>query len=991
MSLLNKRIGTLLLLALFVTSSFMAVSPISETIESEYLAQNNDFGSTLAGSVVNLSIPYVDDYYGITDGIIDPTEYAYTYTDSVTGVNFYAEHDGTTMYVGLEAITSGWIGFAWQNYTDTFRSAGLNNSDVIVGYSPGSLLGDYWRVLPTDFVTVHYILSLRNGTAIQEADYPDDTSVEPIGNVPALQVYKDAIIGMRIGETRHFTIPADQAYTQPDHTLYGQDLIYDIELTRISRAAEERFDNPADQSQIVYSDEYGTNTFQHLPDANQSRILHADGSDNGMYTQLEFAILLNSTDTDDIPLLISSDIQYPFIFMFGTGEELNGLPVKHTYWAEPALVNVEPNAPPTLVIENPQDDAVLDWVVNLQLNATDDWVTDASYRIDQEDWNFLEFDLNSGFWEAPVDLSPFDDGAHVITFNATDISNATAVASVNVVIDRPYAPLLGMKVDVARLIIPTANFGSRVDDTYTVVNNGSAPISSIDVYLPDEYASNFLSMSAADLDNNEVHLNRLEDNGGMLHWRLHFDEPIGFQEQYSFKTTMQMTSLFWLSNPHDWEYKLNFLKYPYLPYIIRDAEFALGFEQGGSMVPGEQIPDSTDKNLAPFTMVDFTVDLFLTNVHVVADRTTKVTVNAWGWLSYRETVTIINTGANALHATDFNIPAYSTSITIFDEVGVLAYSQNNILHREFNETSTITINLDADRFGNGLESGFSYTFTIYYVIQTSSYQEVVENGNQLDIPMADLSDVLVREHIIDVILTSSVSLIEATDGYRMFYGIFDTTLRYTSYNTTWENPISLEIVYTTTLGAVARPVIFSLMFGFIGLIYVVLRKVELPEEVTGPREDDDIIDSQPKQVGAPAELLREFANLYSKKTALNMDIEKLEAARRRGKVKKREYMIRERDMKQQVEEIDDKLPSLRADMISYGARYRDLVGQLELQDERIEGAKAGLRQLLLRKKKQRISRVAFEKSRQDYLKTIQKATSASDRILLSLQEEAGDI
>ena len=969
----------------------MAVSPISETIESEYLAQNKDFGSNLAESVVNLSIPYVDDYYGITDGIIDPTEYAYTYTDPVTGVNFYAEHNGTVMYVGLEARTSGWIGFAWQNYTDSFTSSGLNNSDVTVGYSPGALLGEYWRVLPTDAVTVHYILSLRNGTEIQEADYPDDASVEPIGNVPALPVYKDAIIGMRLGETRHFTIPADQAYTQPGHALYGEDLIYDVELTRISRNAVERFDNPADQSQIVYSDEYGTNTFQHLPDANQSRILQADGTDNGTYTQLEFAILLNSTDTDDIPLLTSTDIQYPFIFMFGTSEELNGLPVQHTYWAEPALTNIEPNAPPTLVIENPQDDAVLDWVVTLQLNATDDWVTNASYRIGQEDWNSLEFVLDTGFWEATIDLTTFAEGAHVITFNATDISNATSVDSVNVVIDRPYAPLLGMKVDVERLFIPTANFGSRIDDTYTIVNNGSAPISSIDVYLPNDYASNFLSMSAIDLDDNEVFLNRLEDSDGMFHWRLHFDEPIGFQEQYSFETTMQMTSLFWLSNPHDWEYELSFIKYPYLPYIIRDAEFKLGFEQGGSMVPGEQIPDSTDHNLAPFTLTNFTVDLFLTNVHVVADRTTTVTVNAWGWLSYRETVTIINTGANALHSTDFNIPAYSTSITIFDEVGVLAQSQNNILHREFNESSTITINLDADRFGKGLESGFSYTFTIDYVIQTSSYQEVIANGNRLDIPMADLSDILVREHIIDVVLTSSVSLTEATDDYRMIYGIFDTTLRYTAYNTTWENPIALEIVYTTTLGAVARPAIFSLMFGFIGLIYVVLRKVELPEEVMGPREDDDVIDSQPKQVGAPAELLREFANLYSKKTALNMDIEKLEAARRRGKVKKREYMIRERDMKQQVEEIDDKLPSLRADMISYGSKYRDLVGQLELQDERIEGAKAGLRQLLLRKKKQRISRVAFEKSRQDYLKTIQKATSASDRILLSLQEEAGDI
>jgi hypothetical protein len=157
------------------------------------------------------------------------------------------------------------------------------------------------------------------------------------------------------------------------------------------------------------------------------------------------------------------------------------------------------------------------------------------------------------------------------------------------------------------------------------------------------------------------------------------------------------------------------------------------------------------------------------------------------------------------------------------------------------------------------------------------------------------------------------------------------------------------------------------------------------------RVDHDTDTSQPRQIGAPPELLMDFANLYSRKTALNMDLEKLEASRRRGKVKKREYMMREQDLKKQIEEIDSKLPKVKEDLIRYGPRYRDFVSHLELEDEKIEGAKAGLRQLLLRKKKQRISRVAFEKSRQDYLKTIQKATSATDRILLSIQEEAGEI
>jgi chromosome segregation ATPase len=102
-------------------------------------------------------------------------------------------------------------------------------------------------------------------------------------------------------------------------------------------------------------------------------------------------------------------------------------------------------------------------------------------------------------------------------------------------------------------------------------------------------------------------------------------------------------------------------------------------------------------------------------------------------------------------------------------------------------------------------------------------------------------------------------------------------------------------------------------------------------------------------------------------------------------------MIRERDLKSQIQEIDSQLPSLKSELMQHGSRYRDLISQLELQDEKIEGAKAGLKQLLIRKKKQRISRAAFEKSRQDYLKTIKRATTATDRIIMTFQEEAGEI
>jgi len=969
----------------------MALNPISDTMESEYLAHSIEDRSFLAETMTNVSIPYVDNHYGSSDGIIDPTEYAYNYTDPVTGVNAYFEHNGTLLYVGLEARTSGWIGFAWQNYSSGFSSAGLNNSDVIVGYVPGETLANMWRVEGTDGVTVHYKLFLRNGSMIQESDYPDITSTEPVQDLSALTMYREMIIGMRIGEIRYFVIPAEEAYNQKGHELYSQDLIYEIELTRIYRGGVERVTNPAGSSDIVYSDEYGTSTFQHLPNQNQSRIIQASGSDNGTFTQIEYTILLNSTDAQDITFIENSDEKYPFVFMFGYTEELNGLPVQHTYWTEPALIEFIPNAPPTLIVVSPEADSTLEWVTDLVLNVTDDFVRQAFYRIDDEPWITLEYNFLTDFWEGSLDLSSYEEGSHVFTFNATDLSNSTGVTSVNFEIERPFLSLLGMRIDVVRNFIITASYGSRVEDSYTITNNGSAPISAIDLYLTEKYEIHFLSMKAVDNSQNTIRIVRYENVDGMMHWKLHFPVAIGFQESYSFRATMYMHTLFWLSDPSEFEYQLRFLKYPLLPYVLGNAQFILSFEGGGQLIPNEEAPDSKVANLAPFDETEFQSGLRLYTENILIERSTIAVVDAWGWISYEETITLENTGGSGVSSLIFQIPAYAKNIQIYDEVGILALSQRTTTGN-YNETNDITIHLASDRFGiNGFAPTYKYTFKITFVVQASAYQTGVEGGNQLDIPMGLLGNNLVLFHSIKVVFPVSVSVSSITGDNRILYGIFDTTYQYVLYNQTQQNPALITVVYQATIGAAARPMIFALIVGLIAAIYVSYRKVELPEEILGPRVDDYEDISQSRQVGAPSELLRDFAHLYSRKTALNMDLEKLEASRRRGKVKKREYMIREADLKKQIEEIDSKLPTVKEDMTRYGPRYRDIVSQLELQNEKIEGAKAGLRQLLLRKKKQRISRVAFEKSRQDYLKTIQKATSATDRILLSIQEDAEEL
>ncbi|MFW9920221.1 MAG: FKBP-type peptidyl-prolyl cis-trans isomerase [Candidatus Thorarchaeota archaeon] len=986
MGLLKQRLATFLLLALLVTNSAMLLTPVDDTWDQATVVSYLMQPAEVSESLLNLTIPFVDDHYGNADGIIDPTEYAASYTDPNTGITVYLEHNSTVLFVGLEATTSGWIALGWKNSTYDFRTDGLNNSDLIFGYAPGTPHEDYDRVTASDVVTVHYILSLRNGTIIEEGNIPNDESTTPISEESLLQGYKDAIIGMRIGEVKHFIIPANEAYNQPSNPMYGEDLEYVITVSRINND----FLNPSVASDIVYSDEYGISTFQHLPDTNQSRILAADGSDNGAKTQLEYYILMNSTDPHDIPLLDNASISYPFFMMFGNNEDITTLPVQHSEWASPPVATILPNEGPDIIIESPEANATLGYVVDISLNITDSesWVRRAHYRLDDENWIELFYDFKTTLWDVSVDLTGYEEGLHTIWVNATDPSNCTTIESIDINVDRPYLPLLGMKLDVERTFSTKLFHTTEVRDVYTIRNNGSAPINAIEIFLPVEYGSRLLDMSAVDSDGNTLKLTRLENYQELYHWRVYTYQAVDYNQVYEFTITSYYHSLHTISDYSQNFYEVEFLKLPLVPYVLSSGQLILAFRSGDTIISSS--PEGSWFNLLPMQRNTFTYEMKSFTPLIVADRQTVITIDPWGYMRYHETISMRNIGPTRENIFLFTLPEYVTAVKIYDEVGVLANSQPG---GEWNLNSTVDlqINLQQDRFGeNGFFPDYSYTFYMDYTVQVSGHSITNATGEVLTLPMGTFADCLIQTHTVDVVLSPTFSIHSVSGEYRLLYGVFDTTLQYTVHNTTVHNPPRIVLVYSISLGSALRPIAFAMIVALIGSVFVVYRRLSFIEDSSSSYDDRGGL-SETRQAGAPVELLSDFAKTYSKKIALNLEMEKLDSDRRRGKVTKKEYMLRDRDIKNQIQEVENALPSLKETLVQYGVKYRDLISQLELQDEKIEGAKAGLRQLLLRKKKQKISRAAFEKSRQDYLKTIKKATTATDRILLTFQEEAGEI
>jgi len=135
------------------------------------------------------------------------------------------------------------------------------------------------------------------------------------------------------------------------------------------------------------------------------------------------------------------------------------------------------------------------------------------------------------------------------------------------------------------------------------------------------------------------------------------------------------------------------------------------------------------------------------------------------------------------------------------------------------------------------------------------------------------------------------------------------------------------------------------------------------------------------------EELRNYVRTYEEKRKIQRERESLEVQARKGKVPRRLFRVRSRTLESRLSVLSRDLSMLREKIRAAGARYTDMMRQIEVAETELQGVEADLLRTEARYRRGEISAAAYHKLLEDSYKRKDRAKTSIDGVLLRLKEE----
>ncbi len=524
----------------------------------------------------------------------------------------------------------------------------------------------------------------------------------------------------------------------------------------------------------------------------------------------------------------------------------------------------------------------------------------------------------------------------------------------------------------------------RIIDQFSVYNNGTTLVSSLDYGFAQMYRKNVYYMSAADSTGKRLSLNTDVNKTSQFFWiRAQFPEPLAFNKTFNFTVTTMVAGLI---RGVAAGFEFNFTA---APVLAQDAKFAnvtflavpasnfrlptntsyiIGTVNNLPALTQEYRPWKAYSNetfYAPYA----TVNQFILDIRQV-DR--DVIIDSNGGLSVKESYWLFNPSITISSLT-VTLPEGATNVMAYDRLGAMWGAP-----QDPSPPYQVTI---SPRYSLGIRANESFRFTVTYDLPQSKYLKQLSWWGSYNLTFTLLNnkdDFLYDNATVRIIAPDGVTIsnlkTEPQSPLSYPIGVDEKDRTFKLQGVTNQDNLTTGLTFTYPpfwAGLDLIPWAVGLEIAI--LAFAIGIKVRRGPEVAVP---------------VPVEKLREFVSLYDERLTLSRDLVAMEEEVSRGGLLKHEFRRRRKAVELRLDELNKSLMGVKVELRAIGPRYDELIRRIDRAEAEIEASRASMNQVRSQYRAGKTTRETYDTLVNDIAKRIDRAEETVETILITLREEA---
>jgi hypothetical protein len=539
-------------------------------------------------------------------------------------------------------------------------------------------------------------------------------------------------------------------------------------------------------------------------------------------------------------------------------------------------------------------------------------------------------------------------------------------------------------IDVVRNVTAGQYGVGHISDKFTLLNNGTTPVSFLDIAIPRTLLSNFTYADAKDSLGNQLTLEGDVNKTSQFYWmRVHFAQDLGSNKNYTFTVSSTIGEIV---NSESYGYLINMTAAPILTQDARTANVTFYAPQGSAfrLPPNSTYVQTTvggfpglsrlykpwrAYSIDMFTAIYTAINQYLLNLNSVERQ---IVIGNDGTVGVKDTYHFHNP-SNAGTSLTITLPDGAYNVMSYDEVGALWVSPQN-------PSAPYQVQLQP-RGGTQINPNENFTVTLTYNVPQSKYVSQLNWWGSYNLTFALLDnkdDFLYKEATVTIVTPDGISFtnfkLPPQSPMSKPIQVSQDDRNFKLQDVTSQVPLNFGLTFSFVPFWSAFPVlpwVAGLEVAILAFALVV--RIRRPAELAVP---------------IPVEKLREFVGLYDERLALTRELVVMEEEVSRGGLVKHEFRRRRKVMELRLDELNKSLMSVKAELRTTTPRHEELIRRIDRAEAEIETSRAGINQVRGQYRAGKITRETYDHLTNDISKRIDRAEEAVETSLITLREEA---